>query len=42
MCLEFLHAGTDQRLNILLNIFQFARGAELQMYFGKNMKWLVT
>lgn len=36
MCLEFFHATMDQRLGLLLNIFQFAKWAELQMYFDKN------
>lgn len=38
MCLEFFHASMGQRLSLLLNIFQFAEWAELQMYFDKNMK----
>lgn len=40
MCLEFFHIGLDQIPSIILNIFQLARVAELQMYFGKSMKWL--
>lgn len=42
VCLEFFHASMDQRQSMLWNIFQFTRWAELQMFFGKNMKWLLT
>lgn len=42
MFLEFFHAGMDQRPSNLLNILQFARWAELQVYFGKTMKWLLN